>query len=318
MDLENLKEWRQVRMRALADKYGSNATLGRNLGYRDGAYVGQMISGHRPITEKTIELAETLPGCAGWFDTPGPEALMALSERRVRYIKQRRELMVEKGITDPLQISPDNPNGDRELKSLQTKIEELGRMLGAIQGSSTGQISVDDVPRSDATGAAVPVAPSLKLSPEASTGRTEINLENNPDYPAIRRVKFKLSAGASGFGVDYVGDDAAPIVFQRAWYEGRGLTPGKLFAIKVANGSMEPGLHDGDTVVVNTGSADPKDGVVYAVNYEGELVVKRLVRDEGSLWLSSDNPDQRRYPRKRMTEDCFVLGEIVHKQSERI
>jgi phage repressor protein C with HTH and peptisase S24 domain len=161
-------------------------------------------------------------------------------------------------------------------------------------------------------------AATTSSSAGLTTGRVEINLENNPDYPAIRRVKFKLSAGASGFGVDYMGEDAAPIVFQRSWYEGRRLTPSKLFAIRVANGSMEPGLHDGDTVVVNTGADEPKDGVVYAVNYEGELVVKRLVRDEGSWWLSSDNPDQRRYPRKRMTEDCFVLGEIVHKQSERI
>lgn len=30
-----------------------------------------------------------------------------------------------------------------------------------------------------------------------------IDLENNPDYPAIRRVTFKLSAGVSGFAIDY-------------------------------------------------------------------------------------------------------------------
>jgi phage repressor protein C with HTH and peptisase S24 domain len=150
------------------------------------------------------------------------------------------------------------------------------------------------------------------------TPSKEVDLENNPDYPAIKRVKFKLSAGASGFGIDYSEDDAAPIVFQRQWYERRGLKPDKLFAIKVHNSSMEPGLYDGDTVVVNTASTTPKDGVVFAVNYEGESVVKRLARDEGAWWLASDNPDQRRYARKRMTGDCFLIGEIVHKQSERI
>ena len=146
----------------------------------------------------------------------------------------------------------------------------------------------------------------------------EISLENNPDYPAIRRVCFKLSAGASGFGVDYSDDDAAPIVFQRVWYDRRGLKPEKLFAIKVRNSSMEPGLCDGDTVVVNTVSTTPRDGIVFAVNYEGELVIKRLLRDAGAWWLCSDNPDQHKYPRKRMTDECFIIGEIVHKQSERI
>lgn len=147
---------------------------------------------------------------------------------------------------------------------------------------------------------------------------TEIDLENNPDYPSIRRVRFKLSAGASGFSLDYPEDEGAPIVFQRAWYQARHLNPDKLFAVKIANGSMEPGLYHGDTVVVNTESKDPKDGTVFAVNYEGELVIKRLVRDRGEWWLSSDNPDERRYPRKVCDENCIIIGEIVHKQSEHI
>jgi hypothetical protein len=61
------QEWRQQRLKALADKYGGNAELGRAMGYRDGAYVGQMIGGLRPISEKTIDRAHNLPGCGGWF-----------------------------------------------------------------------------------------------------------------------------------------------------------------------------------------------------------------------------------------------------------
>jgi phage repressor protein C with HTH and peptisase S24 domain len=147
----------------------------------------------------------------------------------------------------------------------------------------------------------------------------EIELENNPDYPAVKRVHFKLSAGTSGFGVDYDSEtDKAPIVFSRDWYASRKLNPAALFAVKVANGSMESGLHDGDTVIVNTLQKEPKDGTVFAVNYEGQLVIKRMIRDAGEWWLSSDNPDQRRYPRKLCDENTFIIGEIVHKQSERI
>jgi len=151
-----------------------------------------------------------------------------------------------------------------------------------------------------------------------STQATAILMASNPDFPAIRRVRLKLSAGASGFGIDYILDDAAPIVFQREWFVSRGFQPDKLLAVKVANGSMEPGLHDGDTVVVNVGDTNLKDGEVYAMNYEGELVIKRLMRDAGQWWLCSDNPDQRRYQRKVCSEDVFCVGRIVHKQSERI
>lgn len=145
-----------------------------------------------------------------------------------------------------------------------------------------------------------------------------IDLDNNPDYPAIRRVRFALSAGAHGYAVEYEQEPTAPIVFKRQWYERNGYRPEKLFAVRVMNGSMEPGLYDGDVVVVNTDAATPKDGCVFAVNYEGEMVIKRLVRDAGSWWLCSDNPDQRRYPRKVCDEHCILIGQIVHKQSERI
>lgn len=145
-----------------------------------------------------------------------------------------------------------------------------------------------------------------------------IDLENNPDYPAIRRVRFKLSAGASGFAIEYQQGSGPPMVFNKSWYAKRNLNPGKLFAVEVSNGSMEAGLHHGDIVVVNTESIIPKDGIVFAANYEGEMVIKRLVRDAGQWWLSSDNADQRRYPRKICDDAVFLIGEIVHKQSERI
>lgn len=152
-----------------------------------------------------------------------------------------------------------------------------------------------------------------------ATAHTQVvHLDDNPQYPAIRRVKFKLSAGASGFGVDYLDEQDAPIVFRREWFDRNGYRPEKLFAVRVANGSMEPGLWHGDTVVVNTDQTEPRDGAVFAVNYEGELVIKRLVRDGGQWWLCSDNPDQRRYPRKVCDEHAYLIGEIVHKQSEKI
>lgn len=159
---------------------------------------------------------------------------------------------------------------------------------------------------------------AIDSGPTPNPPPAPIELEGNPDYPAIRRVQFKLSAGASGFAIDVQNEDDAPIVFRREWFESRGFTPANLFAVQVANGSMQPGLWHGDTVVVNTADTAPKDGEVFAVNFEGELVIKRLVHDEGRWWLRSDNPDQSRYPRKACNERVFIIGRIVHKQSEHL
>lgn len=141
---------------------------------------------------------------------------------------------------------------------------------------------------------------------------------NNPDYPEVRRVKFRFTAGITGFAVEFLSEVSAPIVFQLTWYQQHGYKPGRLFAVIICGKSMEPGLSDGDTVVINTVSNQPIDGSVFAINYEGELVVKRLIRDDGEWWLCSDSTDHKRHPRKRCGEMTFIIGEIILKQSSNI
>lgn len=60
---------RRDRLQALANKIGGKAALGRALGYKDGAFVGQMLRGERPITEKTVSTIEAIPAYAGWFSS---------------------------------------------------------------------------------------------------------------------------------------------------------------------------------------------------------------------------------------------------------
>lgn len=64
--------WRRERLRALAEHvdFGGKAGLGRALGYKDGAFVGQMLNGLRPITEKTVAAVHALRGgkFRGWFE----------------------------------------------------------------------------------------------------------------------------------------------------------------------------------------------------------------------------------------------------------
>lgn len=146
----------------------------------------------------------------------------------------------------------------------------------------------------------------------------KFGLEPDTDYPAVRRGTIKLSAGLSGFAIEYENHDAPPIFFRKEWFAQNGYVPDKLIALRVQGNSMEPGLFDGDTVVLNLADTDPKDGEVFAVNFEGELVIKRLKRDAGEWWLCSDNNDRRRYPDKSCAEGVFLIGRIVHKSSERI
>lgn len=144
-----------------------------------------------------------------------------------------------------------------------------------------------------------------------------IEMEGNPDYPAVRRVAVKAQAGITGYAVENC-EDSAPIVFRADWYKSKGYRPERLLALRVAGESMIPSLWPGDLIVVNTESTTPKDGNPYLVAYYGEITVKRLVMDAGQWWLTSDNPDQRRHARKLCDDSTVLIGEVIYKQSERV
>lgn len=143
--------------------------------------------------------------------------------------------------------------------------------------------------------------------------------EDDPAFTLIRKVKLRLSAGISGFEVEPDRFDGATASIPTDWMRRKGLSWETLLAMHVRGESMQPSLYEGDLVVVNTADKQPVDGEVFAVNYEGEPVIKRLVRDAGRWWLVSDNPDQRQYHRKVCEGDtCIIVGRVVLAQKERI
>ena len=169
------------------------------------------------------------------------------------------------------------------------------------------------------------VARSLEESLGISAGYfdrasdTEHRNEAAPEgFVAVRRVRIKMSGGVVGWAVECHEEDAPPLFFRKEWFDRRGFKPENLVAVKVTGSSMEPGLYDGDTIVVNRADTQLVDGEVFAVSYEGELVIKRMRRDAGEWFLASDNQDKRRYGDKRCTENVVVLGRVVYKNSERI
>lgn len=83
-----------------------------------------------------------------------------------------------------------------------------------------------------------------------------------------------------------------------------GVAPGEASLVNVAGESMAPTLLDRDRLLVDAGDrVPPPGGAIYVVRVEGELAVKRLVRDRAHWRLVSDNPawPERRLPRGEVT-----------------
>lgn len=143
--------------------------------------------------------------------------------------------------------------------------------------------------------------------------------EDDPALTLIPKVRLRLSAGINGFELEPERYDGSTTAVPTHWIERNNFYRDNLIAIRVKGESMEPTLYEDDLVVINIADKKMVDGHVYAFNYEGEPVVKRLERDGGQWWLKSDNQDQRKYGRKMCRgEACIIIGRVVRKESERL
>lgn len=138
-----------------------------------------------------------------------------------------------------------------------------------------------------------------------------VRLGEEPDTIPIRRVTLKLRAGATGFETEPDTEDGGVIHMPRNIIESSNLTPHKLLAIRVRGQSMEPMMFEDDVIVIDTNDRTPISRELYAVNFDGEGLVKQLVRRDGEWYLYSLNSDFG--PVNVRSGQCAVVGRVVYQ-----
>jgi repressor LexA len=92
-----------------------------------------------------------------------------------------------------------------------------------------------------------------------------------------------------------------------------GLRDGQAAIIRVRGTSMEPGLFDGDHIVVDTADRTPRaKGGVYVIRIDDAVMVKRVALVRRALVVTSDNPDAAAVPDGAIA----VIGRVVWQMRE--
>jgi phage repressor protein C with HTH and peptisase S24 domain len=110
--------------------------------------------------------------------------------------------------------------------------------------------------------------------------------------------------------------DGNPIVFREEWFRARNFKPEKLIATTVDGASMEPTLHHGDVIIINTEDKTLVSGEVFLLANQGAIAARRLMYQAGKWVAHCDNPDARRF--KPEPFDGSIVGRVVYRQSERL
>lgn len=136
------------------------------------------------------------------------------------------------------------------------------------------------------------------------------------EYVDVPRLKMVLGAGPGReqqLKISFVKEQAQ--AFRADWIRKRGLRPSKLAVMKVSGDSMEPRIHDGDAVVIDTSQIEIVDGAVYALWYDDGERVKRLYRRPGGgIIIHSDH--ETKHPQMilagKEANNIRIIGRVVH------
>ena len=127
------------------------------------------------------------------------------------------------------------------------------------------------------------------------------------DFVGINEVVASAGPGTAVLDERIVGR----MKFARSWLREHGLQGDHCRIIRVRGESMEPTLADGAAILVNLESREPKDGKIFVVRIDEDLVVKRLVDEAAAGWLlQSDSPNKQTWPTQPFPDDARVVGEV--------
>lgn len=129
------------------------------------------------------------------------------------------------------------------------------------------------------------------------------------DLVYIPKSAARLCAGGGSFEVD-----AAPVAIYplpRVWLNTLG-KPSSMVFMDVVGDSMEPGIYDGDMVLVDTSRKDLHPASILAVSFDNAIYLKRVQRESHGLSMHSDNPAYGPVTLQGDELDCFhVIGRMI-------
>nr|WP_321270504.1 helix-turn-helix transcriptional regulator [uncultured Tolumonas sp.] len=114
------------------------------------------------------------------------------------------------------------------------------------------------------------------------------NNDFDEEYALIPGYHIQVSAGhGAGLNGETV---KRHLAFRRKWLKFRGLDINRLAVVFAKGDSMEPTIHSGDSILIDTSRNQVEDGSIFVLRLGDDLYAKRLQKSyDGSITIISDN-----------------------------
>lgn len=177
-----------------------------------------------------------------------------------------------------------------------------GEARPGLHGTSPASFPPDRASLREAVRRLEDTAPPATLAPSVYAGSQE-------DVMYIPKAAARLCAGGGSFEVDAEPVDHLPM--PRAWLNSLG-RPSAMVFMDVVGDSMEPGICDGDMVLIDRSNRFYGAASIMAVGFDDAIYLKRVKQEGRGLVMISDNPAYGPVPLHGDELSSFhVIGKMV-------
>lgn len=106
-----------------------------------------------------------------------------------------------------------------------------------------------------------------------------------------------------------------PALYRRDFFEKLGIKASHCKRVRVSGDSMEPLILDGDCILIDCSKVEKiENGAIYAIAYDHELMVKRLIKEFGRLIIKSENPAYHDVVLEaEAANHVYIIGRVIER-----
>ena len=132
---------------------------------------------------------------------------------------------------------------------------------------------------------------------------------DDDDYQAVKMLNVEVSAGSGAAGVEII-ESLGALHFKRSYMSQHGINGNNSAIVSVRGESMEPTITNGAVVLINQNETSLKNGYVYALVLDADLIIKRLFFDsEKNKWVARS--DNKKFEDRELNDSVTILGRAI-------
>jgi phage repressor protein C with HTH and peptisase S24 domain len=153
---------------------------------------------------------------------------------------------------------------------------------------------------------------STSIEHSFSPAQANVRLEDfNEEFVLVPGYHVTVSAGYGAFNDQT--QISRHLAFRKKWIEYKNLEKSELAVVFAKGDSMEPTIHNNNSILVDLSDKKLSEGLIYVVRLGEELYAKRLQQYlDGSVRLISDNKEYvEQVVKPNELEQLEIIGKVV-------